>query len=172
MSRAEPVVEIAECEYFIEAMSEHDLLEVVEIEETCGLSQWGWEAYRAELDRPESVMLIARLTPHAPTREYAAERVIGFIAARLNAGELHVNNIGVRETARRCGIGSALLGDALEWGAQNGAREAMLEVRAANGVAQSLYRRHGFQHVGRRRNYYREPTDDAIVMRLHLASPA
>ena len=41
-------------------MSEHDLLEVVEIEETTGLSQWGWEAYRAELARPEAVMLVVR----------------------------------------------------------------------------------------------------------------
>ncbi len=90
-----------------ERMSEHDLLEVVEIEETTGLSLWGWDAYRAELYKPEAVMLVVR------AREAGLQRVAGFIAARMNADELHVNNIGVREEYRRRGLGGVLLGAAL-----------------------------------------------------------
>lgn len=171
MSRAEPLIEIAQDYCSIEPMNEHDLLAVVEIEEACGLSQWGWHAYHAELERPEAIMLVARPRHDAPYD--AAPPIIGYIAARIDAaGELHINNIGVRATARRRGVGSALLGTALKFGARNGAREALLEVRAANHVAQSLYRRHGFQNVGRRRDYYREPTDDAILMRIHLTASA
>ena len=60
MSRAQQSPLIDFDEYVVEWMTEHDLLEVVEIEETSGLSLWGWEAYRAELERRESVMLVAR----------------------------------------------------------------------------------------------------------------
>src|SRR3954468_22802007 len=87
-------------------MNEHDLLEVVEIEETTGLSQWGWDAYRAELTRPESVMLVAQRQLPDPL---TGKSLYGYIAARLSADELHINNIGVRPDARRQGIGSVLL---------------------------------------------------------------
>lgn len=169
MSRAQQSVEIVVGSYVIDAMTEHDLLDVVELEETCGLSLWGWDAYRAELGRAESVMLVARLN-----QRYAPDdRALGgFIAARLSGDELHVNNIGVRETARRCHLGSTLLETALRWGALHGAHLASLEVRAANVAAQSLYRRFGFQVVGRRKNYYRQPTDDALVMSAVLRPKA
>lgn len=148
-------------EYFLDRMIEHDLLEVVEMENVCGLSVWGWDGYRTELDRPESVMLVAR----RPRPERASGRLlIGFVAARINADEFHINNIGVREEARRSGVGTALLRAALELGALGGARRALLEVRASNRTAQALYTRHGFGPAGRRRNYYKSPTEDALVM--------
>jgi ribosomal-protein-alanine N-acetyltransferase len=163
MSRPQRVAEIERDEYAIVRMTEHDLLEVVEIEEACRLSLWGWDAYMAELYRPEAVMLVARqLRPEALT----GRSVRGFIAARVVSEELHVNNVGVREEVRRCGVGSALLGAALARGACQGARGAVLEVRFSNSAAQALYRRHGFRTTGQRRNYYREPTEDALVMCL------
>lgn len=150
-----------EVEYYLDRMTEHDLLEVVEIEEMCGLSIWGWDGYRTELDRAESVMLVARL----PRADRAFGRLLfGFVAARVNADELHINNIGVRHEARRRGVGTALLREALEMGALYGARRALLEVRASNGTAQALYMRHGFRVAGRRRSYYKNPTEDAQVM--------
>jgi ribosomal-protein-alanine N-acetyltransferase len=165
MSRAQTCDEVAFDEYTVEAMTEHDLLEVVEIEETCGLSLWGWEAYRAELERPEAIMLVARsLTRDA----YAGRALCGFIAVRMSVDELHVNNIGIRANFRRLRIGTALLKAALDAGFRRGAHAAILEVRAANTPAQSLYRRVGFAVTGRRKNYYRNPTDDALVMSLVL----
>ena len=150
-------------------MNEHDLLEVVEIEESCGLSLWGWDGYRLELERPEAIMLVAR--------RVAAERawgrgLDGFIAARVTADELHINNVGVPVRSRRQGIGSALLRAAFRHGARHGARMALLEVRAGNRAAQSVYDRHGFVIAGRRRAYYREPTEDALVMTATLESMA
>ena len=147
--------------YEIASADIHDLLEIVEIEETSGLSRWGWESYSAELGRPESVMLVAR----KPRPDAEGERLHGFIAVRLNADELHVNNIGVRDEVRRLGVGSALLRAALAAGRTLGAKSALLEVRAGNWAAQALYGAHGFEIVGRRRNYYREPAEDALVMR-------
>ena len=150
------------------SMGEHDLLEVVEIEETTGLSQWGWDAYLQELARPEAVMLVVRRGAPDDT----GRSVVAYIASRVSADELHINNIGVREESRRKGLGAALLGAALEAGAGRGARLAVLEVRAGNAPAQALYARFGFEVVGRRRDYYRSPVEDALVMTKPLAPPA
>jgi len=162
-------VELEQAGCVVVPMSEHDLLEVVEIEETTGLSQWGWEAYRAELDKQEAVMLVARrYTPDASNGRGLA----GYIAARINADELHVNNIGVWPESRRRGVGGALLWAALEAGARRGAVEAVLEVRAGNLPAQMMYERFGFRVVGERKGYYREPVEDAKIMTRRLATAA
>jgi ribosomal protein S18 acetylase RimI-like enzyme len=169
MSRAGLVYTWEHEGFVISPMTEHDLLEVVEIEETCGLSLWGWDAYRAELGRPEALMLVAR----RPARDFeGTKRVSAFIAARADACELHVNNIGVREEARRRGLGKALLGLALDFGAQAGAELAILEVRAGNRAAQYLYASLGFSTAGRRHNYYRQPAEDALVMTMRLGARA
>ena len=144
---------------------EHDLIEVVEIEESCGLSRWGWESYRGELPRPDAIMLVARRRRPDQT----GRTVSGFVAARVGADELHINNIGVRHEDRRRGIGTALLKAAIEGGLRLGARRAILEVRAGNFSAQSLYLGHGFEIAGRRKNYYHDPTEDALVMSATLA---
>ena len=151
--------------YRIEKMSEHDLLEVVEIEEACGLSRWGWDAYYAELEKPEAIMLVARRTTLPRGEE---KRLSGYIATRLAAGEFHINNVGIRAGLRRRGIGGALLRTALRLAAREGARRAVLEVRAGNGPALALYKRFGFRISGRRPRYYRDPPEDALVMCARL----
>lgn len=151
-------------DYEIAPMSAHDLLEVVEIEESSGLSRWGWDSYHAELGRPEAIMLVARRL----TLDGDGKKLQGFFAGRLGADELHINNIGVREPERRKGIGGDLLQRGLELGSRRGALAALLEVRAGNAVAQMLYAAHGFEVVGRRRNYYHDPAEDALVMSKQL----
>jgi len=169
MSRAKLRVSLAQAGCVIEPMCEHDLLEVVEIEETTGLSQWGWEAYRAELEKPEALMLVARRDAPEPQ---TGRRLGGYLAARINGDELHINNLGVWPDSRRRGIGGALLGAALDFAARCGAFEAVLEVRAGNLPALRMYERYGFAVVGERRNYYREPVEDARIMTKRLAPTA
>jgi ribosomal-protein-alanine N-acetyltransferase len=169
MSEARLVAEHTHAGFRIGEMNEHDLLEVVEIEHLCGLSQWGWEAYHTELAKAEAIMLVARA---ASPQALNGRGLAGYIAARLGAGEVHVNNIGVREEVRRLGLGRVLLGLALDLAAGQGAREAVLEVRAGNHVAQALYRRLGFAVVGERRKYYRDPVEDALVMTRALGPGA
>jgi ribosomal-protein-alanine N-acetyltransferase len=150
-------------------MTEHDLLEVIEIEETSDLSRWGWDAYFTELKRvDETIMRVARRSAADERGDLFRPEVLGFIATRVVAGELHINNVAVRRSERRQGIGAALLGEALEAGRSKGARRAILEVRASNNDAQMLYRRHGFSVAGRRRNYYTAPVGDALVMIVEL----
>jgi ribosomal-protein-alanine N-acetyltransferase len=168
MSQVELVTEPIHSDFRIEQMTAHDLLEVVEIEEACRLSLWGWDSYHAELSRPESIMLVARRTR---ADELTGHALHGFLSGRVSAHELHINNIGVHETARRRGIGNALMSVAFEAGRRQGARTAILEVRAGNVAAQGLYRRFGFAVVGRRRQYYHNPVEDALLMNAALKPP-
>jgi [ribosomal protein S18]-alanine N-acetyltransferase len=150
----------------ITRMTEHDLLEVVEIEETTGLSRWGWAAYYAELQGANrNLMLIARVAP-SPIIEH--QRIAGYIVARESAGELHINNVAVRDQYRRRGVGSALLGRILETAQRLRVQVAFLEVRRSNQPAQALYENYGFKAIARRADYYSDPREDAVVMSLVL----
>lgn len=153
-------------EILITRMTEHDLLEVVEIEENSGLSRWGWAAYYAELQGVNrDLMLIARLAP-APIIEH--QRIAGYIVARESAGELHINNVAVRDQFRRRGIGSALLARIVEAARRLKVQVAFLEVRSGNVAAQALYEKIGFKAIARRPDYYSDPREDAVVMSLTL----
>jgi ribosomal-protein-alanine N-acetyltransferase len=145
-------------------MTEHDLLEVVEIEEQSGLSRWGWAAYYAELQGANrDLMLIAKPSPAIEVAPIA-----GYIVARETAGELHINNVAVRAEYRRRGIGAALLNCVLDEARRRKANAAFLEVRSANRAAQTLYEKCGFKAIARRADYYSEPREDAVVMSLVL----
>ena len=153
-------------EIIITRMTEHDLLEVVEIEEASGLSRWGWAAYYAELQGANrDLMLIARI---ARAQIIEHQRIAGYIVARESAGELHINNVAVRDQYRRRGIGSALLARVVEVARRLKVKVAFLEVRSGNRAAQALYEKTGFKAIARRSDYYSEPREDAVVMSLTL----
>ena len=153
-------------EIIITHMSEHDLLEIVEIEEQSGLSRWGWAAYYAELQGGNrDLMLVARV---ARSSIVDASPIAGYIIARETAGELHINNVAVRSEYRRRGIGATLLNRVLAEARSRKAKAAFLEVRSANRAAQALYEKSGFKAIARRANYYSEPQEDAVVMSLVL----
>jgi [ribosomal protein S18]-alanine N-acetyltransferase len=153
----------------VSPMTEHDLLEVVEIERASGLSPWGWDAYHHELQSDDrGLMWVARINENRETSELLA----GYVVGRLAADELHINNVAVREGYRRSGVATALLSQLLEAARGYRALQAFLEVRAGNTAAQALYERCGFSVVGRRRNYYPEPPDDALIMSAQIGQSA
>lgn len=96
------------------------------------------------------------------------ETVVGFSIAYSAAGEAEIANIAVASAARGQGIGGALLRHLLSTLRASGAAEVWLEVRASNVAARALYDHYGFVEVGRRRNYYKRPVEDAISMRRGL----
>jgi ribosomal-protein-alanine N-acetyltransferase len=155
----------------ITRMTEHDLLEVVEIEENSGLSRWGWAAYYAELQGNNGhLMLVARL-PDAERRR-DSQTLAGYIVARMGANELHINNVAVRENYRRKGLGYDLLKQILEEGRRSAVPCAFLELRAGNSPALALYEKCGFRVISRRKKYYSEPPEDALVMIMKLKGNA
>ncbi len=164
MSRTEQTRRVIAQDIFVSRMTEHDLLAVVEIEETCGLSRWGWEAYHNEIAEGRGALMLVAHTRQTQLEKPDATDIVGFIAARFTGDEVHINNVAVRHAFRLRGIGATLLGSVLEEGARLGARSAILEVRAANVAAQALYAREGFRVIGRRKGYYTDPPEDALVM--------
>lgn len=80
-----------------------------------------------------------------------------------------LESVVVASAARRAGIGRALCSAVLSWCRAHGATQVILEVRAASAAASALYAALGFTQTGRRPDYYRNPSDDAVVMRLLLA---
>lgn len=162
MSGVKPTPE----EITIVRMTEHDLLEVVEIEEQSGLSRWGWAAYYAELQGANRDLMLVARTSGLSVLESSA--IVGYIVARETAGELHINNVAVRIQYRRRGIGAALLNQILDEARTRHAKAAFLEVRSENRAAQALYEKSGFRAIARRANYYSDPPEDAVVMSLEL----
>jgi ribosomal-protein-alanine N-acetyltransferase len=144
-------------------MREADLQEVVEIEERTGLNRWGYDAYRRELlTNPQALMYVAR------PLDTIDREVLGFVASAMMYDELHINNIAAHPDHQRVGIGRRLLDTVISEGRLRGAVFCVLEVRASNTAAQSLYDTIGFRATRRRKDYYRSPTEDAIEMVLKL----
>jgi ribosomal-protein-alanine N-acetyltransferase len=97
-----------------------------------------------------------------------ARGVLGFAVAG-RAGDLaELESVVVAEAARRKGIGKALCLQVMEWARNAGASQLELEVRVSSEGALSLYRQLGFVEQGRRRAYYRNPTEDAVLMAVQL----
>jgi len=146
-------------EILIRRMRSADLPRVMEIELMCFTMPWSEATFRGLLRRNDADLLIA---------EHAGD-IAGYAAfwAVLDQGEL--GNVSVAPGWRRRGIGQRLVNAVLARAADRGVREVFLEVRVSNLGAQKLYHRYGFEEVGRRRNYYLEPLEDALVMRREVA---
>ncbi|MGM9538420.1 MAG: ribosomal protein S18-alanine N-acetyltransferase [Candidatus Onthomonas sp.] len=91
-------------------------------------------------------------------------RVLGYASLTVVMDEGYINNIAVRKEFRRQGLASDLLGVFFRFAQAQNLAFLTLEVRDSNLAARNLYRKFGFQDVGRRKNYYDKPTEDAILM--------
>ena len=90
----------------------------------------------------------------------------GFVIARVVDREWEIENIAVAGPARRRGLGTRLLGELLDLARARGADAVFLEVRESNRAARALYEKWAFLEGGRRRRYYKDPEEDAILYRL------
>ena len=96
---------------------------------------------------------------------FAVGKVV--VSGALRLAELE--SVAVSASERRVGVGKALCEAVISWCRGRGATEMELEVRAGGGGAVALYQRLGFAVVGQRSSYYRDPTEDALLMQLRLA---
>ena len=131
---------------------------------------WSLENY-AEIfnpDGPKRLVLVIKKRGAIPgdNQESKIGGVLGFLVAREVGQEWDIENIVVAGRARRKGLGSRLLGEFLDQVRQEGAIAVFLEVRESNRAARKLYEKWGFQATGRRRDYYHDPIEDAILYRL------
>lgn len=95
--------------------------------------------------------------------------VVGYVVGWCAAGEAELMNLAVAPGWRRRSLGAELLDWAMRRCGRLGARRMFLEVRASNEKARRLYERHGFRQAGRRRGYYANPREDALVLAADLA---
>ena len=95
--------------------------------------------------------------------------VAGFIVGRQVQDEWEIENIAVTGAARRCGMGSRLVGELLDLVRKRGGKSVFLEVRESNHAARSLYEKWAFLEVGRRKMYYQNPAEDALVLKFKFA---
>jgi [ribosomal protein S18]-alanine N-acetyltransferase len=145
---------------FTERMRPADLDEVLAIERASFSMPWSRGAFLYEIEQN-------RVARCYVMRE--AERIAGYICVWEVADELHITNIAVHPDVRRRGIGRGLLGSVLEDARRRSTRLVVLEVRPSNVEARALYESLGFQVVGRRRGYYYDTGEDALVMEVVLA---
>jgi ribosomal-protein-alanine N-acetyltransferase len=92
--------------------------------------------------------------------------VVGFIVGRQVGNEWEIENIAVTGSARRCGLGTRLLGEFLDLVRDRGGKEIFLEVRESNLAARALYEKWAFVEAGRRKGYYQGPSEDALVLKF------
>src|SRR5947207_2735849 len=94
--------------------------------------------------------------------------VEGFIIGRGLAEEWEIENVAVTGPVRRRGLGSRLLGEFLHHVQSSGGREVFLEVRESNRAARALYEKWAFIEAGRRKSYYQDPSEDALVLKFYF----
>ena len=92
------------------------------------------------------------------------ESVLGYGGVSMSGDEAWINNIAVRASQQRRGVGTALLKQLIEHASQREANTLSLEVAVDNGPAQRMYERFGFEGIGVRRGYYQPSNTDALVM--------
>lgn len=153
-------------DYQIIPMTAEHLPAVATLEKRCfPADPWSVELFQAALEDPSTSILLA---------EGENGALLGYAVLSVILDEGNLDNIAVAPEARRQGVADALL-SALAGFGRGHLSVLMLEVRASNAPAIALYEKHGFQAVGRRRNYYDAPREDAILMTLefnHGTEPA
>ena len=92
--------------------------------------------------------------------------VVGFIVGHQADDEWEIENIAVTGAARRHGLGSRLVGELLDLARSRGGKSVFLEVRESNRAARSLYEKWAFIEVGRRKMYYQNPAEDALLLKF------
>jgi ribosomal-protein-alanine N-acetyltransferase len=99
-----------------------------------------------------------------------ADGIAGYVLGRVVVDEAEILSIAVDPELRRAGLGRALLDGAVGTMIARGARAVWLEVRVSNGAARAMYGAAGFIAAGLRRGYYRQPPEDALVLRRDLTA--
>jgi len=134
--------------------------DIYQIEKESFPDPWSTAAISQEINNKHSICLAAW--------DSATQTVAGYITMRHIINEGHISNIAVAKKHQRQGVGSLLLTALVDEAVNMEMIGVTLEVRVSNIAAISLYQKHGFVEEGRRKNYYSQPTEDALIMWLYF----
>ena len=145
-----------------------DLPRLVEIaSHSATAAQWNQAEY-LKLFAPNQLQGQTQLQHRTALVVEQAGSVCGFIVGRQVADEWEIENIAVTGAARRCGLGSRLVGELLDLVRSRGGKSVFLEVRESNRAARALYEKWAFIEVGRRKAYYQNPAEDALILKFNF----
>ena len=136
-------------------LKDNHVSQVAQLEKLCFSDPWSENSVASELKNPLSLWLVAEVDG----------AVAGYVGSQTVMDETDMMNIAVHPDYRRQGIAIALIDALIDGLKQKGSHCLTLEVRASNENARSLYEKLGFCEVGIRKNYYRNPKEDAIILR-------
>lgn len=137
-------------------LTEAHIPQMVELEKICFSLPWTADMIRSELNNPSCLYLAA----------VDGDTLVGYIGVQTVLDEGYINNVAVRPEYRRRGIAAALISLLINEARAIGLAFMTLEVRESNAPAIALYEKLGFTTVGRRKNYYEKPREDAILMTI------
>ena len=139
-------------------MYPEDIPAVAALDQACFSVPWSAQSFRAELENPITVYFVA----------CAGEKIAGYCGFWQVADEGHITNVAVLERYRRQGVGSRLVARMKQYARTAGLTLMTLEVRPSNRAAVRLYEKYGFSAIGRRKNYYQKPAEDALIMTMYF----
>lgn len=144
-----------ESNVIIRSMEEKDLQQVLEIEKASFSKPWSYNDFLGSLNEPNIYMVAV-----------VQDKIAGYCGLWGVAGEGQINNVAVAKSFRNQGIAFEMLSKLIHLGREQGLGEYTLEVRKSNESAIRVYQKLGFISEGLRKNYYEEPTEDALIMWL------
>ena len=142
-------------------MNDETAPQVAEIEGLCFTDPWSESSIRSELRNPWAIWRTAM----------DGDTVAAYLGVQYGIDGADIMNIAVRPEYRRQGLAEMLLQDMYAILKEKNQLWLTLEVRSSNAPAIALYEKEGFQTVGLRKNYYRSPREDAILMTLYFNEP-
>ncbi|HBR09056.1 MAG TPA: ribosomal-protein-alanine N-acetyltransferase [Clostridiales bacterium] len=135
-----------------------DIPEIAALEELCFSLPWTAQALREQIQSDSHVFLVAE-------RDGV---LAGYAGLQYVLDEGYITNVAAAPAFRRQGIASAIMTEMLLWAKKLELAFLTLEVRESNSHARRLYEKHGFREVGKRRSYYENPVEDAMLMTVYL----
>ena len=135
-------------------MNEHHVPQIALLERECFADPWSQQSIASELHNPLSLWLVAQ----------EGQTLLGYVGSQTCLDETDMMNIAVSPASRRQGVARALIEALVSALRERGSKQLTLEVRASNGPARQLYESLGFLQVGLRKNYYRNPKEDALIL--------
>jgi ribosomal-protein-alanine N-acetyltransferase len=142
-------------DFEISEMTPGDLEGVCRIENEVFANPWPRSAFENDLSSDSTFCTVVR---------NSSGLLVGYSCLMIVADEAHLSNIAVSMGHRRNGIGSMLMDHMIAKAELEGSRAIFLEVRSSNEDALNLYWRYDFVELYRRKDYYRKPNEDALIM--------
>lgn len=141
-------------EFLINDAERRHIVQLEELEKECFSTPWTIEQLESQLPDGQHQFLVAE----------SGGEVLGYVGMMYVLDEGYISNVAVGSKHRRKGIADALISELMSRADKLELAFVTLEVRAGNTAALALYKKHGFVYVGRRKNYYDLPREDAILM--------